>query len=218
MYNEDKYVIDDNLRKKVFAMLKDYKKVDMSDLDALKFSKTLLVSAQDFSYKAYDDENTNEINLYDFLAYTLIKHFNDENGEKDQDDLYLEILYTLFSEQVNIEISQSELLALFENLEHLKITNGLKEYIYNICYAKHVVRNIKFYNSNQNLNLDINDNKYFIDKFYKLEEIINKYNINFYNYEFTNDLSLNKNDLSSIFDEKIENLLINNYENKSKKK
>lgn len=218
MYNEDKFVIDDNLRKKVFAMLKDYKKADMSDLDALKFLKTLLVSAQDFSYKVYDDENTNEINLYDFLSYTLIKHFNDKNGEKNQDDIYLEILYTLFSEQLNSEISQSELLSLFENLDHLRITDELKEYIYNICYAKHIIRNVKFYNTNQNLNLDINDNKYYIDKFYKLEEIINKYNINFYNYEFTNNLSLNKNDLSSNFDETIENLLINNYENKGKKR
>lgn len=218
MYNEEQFIIDDNMRQKVFALLKNYKKADMSDMDALKFLKTLLVSAQDFSYKVYDDESTNTINLYDFLAYTLIKHFNDKNDENNEDDIYLEILYMLFKEEVNIKISQPELMSIFDNLDKIKISDKLKEYIYDICYAKHVVRNVDFYNLNQNLNLDSLNTKYYNDKLLNLEKIINKYNINFYNYDMTNNLNLNKINLSSDFDENIENIIINSYENKGKKK
>lgn len=218
MYNEEQFIIDDNLRQKVFTLLKNYKKADMSDMDALKFLKTLLVSAQDFSYKAYDDESANTINLYDFLAYTLIKHFNDKNDENNEDDIYLEILYMLFKEDVNIKISQSELMSIFDNLEKIKISDKLKEYIYDICYAKNVLRNFDFYYLNQNLNVDPLDNKYYIEKFSNLEKIINKYNVNFYNYDMTNKLNLNKTNLVSEFDENIENLIINNYENKGKMK
>lgn len=215
MFDEDKYIIEDDYKKKIYEVLKKEKKIDDLDIYKLRFLKDLLVYAQGFSYKAYDDDLTNSINLYSFLAYTLVKHINDDNNGNN-DKSYLNTLEKLFRKNINIEISQELLMQLFEFLSKIKISDSLKDYLYYVCYINNIKHNCVYVN--ENLNIDSCENKYYTDEMRNLENIINKYNINFYNYDMTNKLNLNKTNLSSEFDENIENLIINNYENKGKKK
>lgn len=193
---DNKFYLNEQQVNEIYQSLLQNFKLGVLNREQLIALRTMLNDAQLFSCQLDNDDKLNKINIYNLIAYCILKV---KLGDYDNDDeYYIELLNTIFQESNDVNLSKEELLKLLQNFNSINLSNELRKEIYEIW--------IDYYNL-----IELSKNKHENFSNEKMYYIFEKYNINYYNSDLINKINLNKINLVKY------SPYINIIENKGKK-
>ena len=193
---DNKFYLSEQQVNEIYQSLLQNFKLGKLNREQLIALRTMLNDAQLFSCQLDNDDKLNKINIYNLIAYCILKV---KLSDYDNDDMYyIELLNTIFEQSNDVNLSKEELFRLLQNFSNINLSNELRKEIYDIW--------IDYYNL-----IELNKNKYENFAEEKMNYIFEKYNINYYNNDLINNINLNKINLVKYSPN------INTMENKGKK-